>query len=185
MGSPSKTPSVLLLDARDRGKLGPCMQKLNDRQRAFVWAMMDTGQVNHKRCAQVAGYQGDDRTLAVTAHRLAHDEDIQAAIQEEARKTMGAAQLVAVSHLVLMASNPAHKDQLSAIKEVLNRSGLNTVTEHKISVTHSTDRDSIVREIAVLAKEQGLDPKKLLGNYGIVIDAEFNEVEDDDLADVL
>lgn len=164
----------------DRGKLGPCMGKLNDRQRQFVYAMMETGQVNHTACARAAGYQGDGNAMRVTAHRLAHDEDIQAAIQEVARKAMGAAQLVATGHLILMAQNVAHKDQLSAIKELMNRSGLQAVTEHRVSVTHSADRESVVKQIALLAREQGLDPQKLLTGYGVVVDAEFNEVEQAD-----
>ncbi len=165
-----------MLDVVDRGKLGPCMTRLNERQRKFVWAMLETGQVNHSSCARAAGYEGDQDTIKGTAYRLAHDEDIQAAIQETARKAMGAAQLVATSHLILIAENPAHKDQLSAIKELLNRSGLGAVTEHKISVTHSTDRADTIRQVAMLAREQGLDPTKLLASYGVPIDAEFSEV---------
>lgn len=156
--------------------MGPCMQKLNERQRLFVYAMLDTGMVNHSLCARKAGYQGDENTIKVTAHRLAHDEDVQAAIQEVARKAMGAAQLVATGHLILIAQNPAHKDQLSAIKQLLDRSGLGAVTEHKVTVTHNSDRESVVREIAALAREQGLDARKLLAGYGVVIDADYSEV---------
>lgn len=184
MGASRHLPTIVLSSA-DRGKLGPCMQALTDRQRKFVYAMLDTGQVNHTACARVAGYQGDEDTMKVTAHRLAHDEKIQAAIQEEARKMMGAAQLVATAHLVLIATNPAHKDQLSAIKELMNRSGLAAATEHKITVTHAVDRVGVLREIEALAKDSGMDPRKLLSSYGVVVDADFTEIAPDASAEGL
>ena len=192
--------ALVVLGSVDRGRLGPCMAALTEKQRKFVWAMLDSGGVNYTECAVAAGYDAAERqTMRVIAHELAHDERIQAAIQEEARKRMGAGALMAAGHLVLIANSPGHKDQLSAIKEILNRSGLHAVTEQRISVTHKADHGDQVKEIIRLAQENGLDPQKVLGSYGIVIDADFNEVKEseaelseqgdeqtvDDLGDIL
>lgn len=178
--------TIVVIDT-DRGKLGPCMLALTEKQRKFVWAMLDSGSANYTKCAAAAGYSTESmNSLRVTAHTLAHDERIQAAIQEEARKRMTAGAIMATSHLVTIADSPGHKDQLRAIQMLLDRSGLHSVTEQKVSVTHSADKDTLLREIAAMAREQGLDPQKLLKGYGVVVDAEFNEVEDaDDLGDIL
>lgn len=169
---------IVIMDEKMRGgELGPCMQALNERQRKFVYAMLDTGQANYTACAQAAGYLGDPDVVRQTAHRLAHDEKVQAAIQEEARKRMNAAAIMATGHLVTIAANPAHKDQLSAIKEILNRTGLHAVQEYKVNHTHTVSRQEMVREVAQIAQANGLDPVKLLEAHGVTIDAEYAEVE--------
>jgi phage terminase small subunit len=181
------------------GKLGPCMEKLNPRQRAFVDAMLDTGGADYTRCAKLAGYVGGEGGIRVTAHRLAHDERIQAAIQEQARKRMIGAGIMATGVLIDIAGNPAHKDQLKAATSLLDRAGLHAITESKHTVHNTSDRAEQIREIAELAREMGADPVKLLGAHGVTIDADFTEIKDgkrvltvdeaedeqDDLSDIL
>jgi hypothetical protein len=79
-----------------------------------------------------------------------------------------------------LASNPKVKPEtrLKAATELLNRSGLHSTTEHKVTVDRpDMDERQLVRRIAALAQEQGLDPSMLLGARGYVIDAEFEIVE--------
>ena len=67
-------------------EVGPDMLALTDRQRAFVFHLVDQGGMDHHRAASKAGYKGDTETLRVTGWRLAHDERIGLAMIEEAER---------------------------------------------------------------------------------------------------
>jgi len=162
-------------------KLGPAMSKLTERQRAFVVALLDFGGINPNKAARMAGYSVADggAGLAVTAHRLAHDEKIQDAIQEEAGRRLRTGSIMAVKTLLEIADNPAaeHRDRLKAVEMILNRTGLHAISEKNVTVTHvDQTSDEMIKRIALLARNQGLDPVKLLGNAGVVVDADFKEV---------
>ena len=163
---------------------GPAMKKLNDRQRAFVTAMLDFGGRDNTKAAKAAGYGNPDNpdrnALHVIAHRLAHDPNIQEAIKEEGIKRLNASTIMAVNTLLDIADDPAteKKDRLKAIEMIMNRTGLHATTEHKVNVTHTDPTsDEMVKRITLLAQKQGLDPAKLLG--GPTVDAEFTEVVDE------
>jgi phage terminase small subunit len=169
-------------------KLGPAMLRLNDRQRAFVIAMLEMPGIDNTSAARAAGYS-DDKQIKVTAYRLAHDEDVLEAIYEESKRRLRSGAVMAVSRLLEIANDTTaeKKDQLKAIEMVLNRTGFHAVTEQKIDVTHRDEsNEEVLKKITLLANNAGLDPKKLLGNFGITIDAEFKEVpaETDDLSDI-
>ncbi len=159
------------------------MMAITPLQRNFVWAKMN-GARSNLEAAHMAGYKGDKNTLAVTGHRCAHDEKVQAAMLEEARKRMNETGILAVNQLAGLLTSNDEKTRLRAIEMTLNRIGLHALTEHKVDVNHSiSDADSI-KEIFTLAKALKLDPKLLLGQAGIevpkeveVIDAEFDEIE--------
>lgn len=159
--------------------LGPKMMALTPRQRAFVFAMLETGQDDHTRCARMAGYTGNDNVLYVTAHRLAHDEKIQTAIHEQASKRLKAGAIMATGTLLAIAKNPVHKDQLKAALEIMNRSGLHAITESKVTHEHTLDDKAAIQRVKDLALSLGIDAKKLLGNYGIV-EAEYTEVPEEE-----
>lgn len=168
-----------LTTAPDHGSLGPAMRALpTDRQRAFVTALLDTGN-NHTRAAKMAGYVGNEETMRVTAHRLFHDDMVQAAIHEEAIRRLSSAKIMAVSGLIEIASNsPEPKDRLKAIGMILNRVGINEKTEHTVNVNDVSKTDeAMIGRISALADKLGLDKKALLGEAGVVIDAEFTVVE--------
>lgn len=174
------TQAILALHREEEGKLGPAMLALpTDGMRAFVYAMLDTGGQNQMLCAKESGYTGNERTLAVTGHRLAHDERVQAAIQEEARRRMNAGAILAVNTVLSIAANSAHKDQLRAATAILDRTGLNATTEHKVTVERSEDERAMIREIMEYGKKFNLDIKALLGAQGIdlaAIEGEFTEI---------
>jgi phage terminase small subunit len=151
-----------------------------DRQRAFVVALLDLGTSNATRAAQAAGFSEENRNAAkVTAHRLMHDESIQAAILEEAKRRINAGATAAVTHLLAIAENPEHKDQLKAIGMVLDRSGLHATTEHKVTVENTTESEAL-RRIHEKLEAMGLpveERKSLLKKAGVV-DVDFVEVTD-------
>lgn len=160
-------------------KCGPAMKRLNDRQRAFVCAVIEMGGINHTRAALAAGYgNGKIENAAVQGNRLIHDEDVLNAVQEEAQRRLRSGAIMSVQTLLEIASDVGaeNKDRLKAVEMILNRSGLHATTEHHVKVEHrDTTDEAMVAKIKLLAKNQGLDPVKLLGSAG-VIDAEFKEV---------
>lgn len=164
------------LPALAEGELGPCMRALTPRMQRYVQAMLEVPDCNYTRAAAIAGYsQESEKALRVTAHRLAHDPRIQAAIQEEAQARIGAAAILAASNLVEIAGNPMHKDRFKATIALLNRAGLHEKTEHKVTVAHLQNDEQAIAKVKSLAVVLGLDPKRLLGQAGIV-DAAFEDI---------
>lgn len=154
------------------------MGKLNDRQRAFVTAMLDFGGLNNTSAARAAGYDtGNYNSLKRVAHQLAHDPRIQDAIREEGHTRLNASTIMAVNTLLKIADDPTTetRNKLKAIEMILNRTGLHEKTEHKVDIT-KTDMtgDAMVARISLLAKNLGIDASKLLG--GPTVEAQFEEV---------
>lgn len=170
-------------DGSDDGRFGPAMKALNVRQRAFVISMLETGRTNNQLHAQNAGYCGTGNQLAVQGYRLAHDERIQAAINEEAKRRMNAAAIIATSRVVGLLDSADEKVQLKAAEMIFNRTGLHATTEHKVTVEHIEDDKTLLDKARRLASELGLDVTKLIGYSqettlplsGPVIDGEFTE----------
>ena len=168
-----------LIDLQAEGTYGPAMRALpTDRQRRFVIALLELGSMNHKRAVAMAGYNGDDNTLAVTAHRLFHDDQVQAAVHEEATRRLSSAKIMAVSKLLEIADTaPEPKDRLKAVGMILNRVGMHEKTEHHVTTQDLSRTDeAMIERIKSLAGKLGLDQRALLGEAG-VIDAEYTEVE--------
>ncbi len=153
---------------------GPAMSALNDRQRAFVVALNNAGGKNAAEAARAAGYLDSGGSgIWVTAHRLCHDPNVQAAIIEDAR-----ARIVGDLHATLdiiddIANNPQHKDRLSAAKLKLHHAGMVEVTkvQHEGTVTISFDQK--LEKYKALLAQTGGDPDKALAPF---IEAEFTEV---------
>lgn len=164
-------------------ELGPAMQALEPRRRAFVLEMLNNPAISHAQAARRAGYTGTDNYLGVQAHRLAHSERVLAAYHEEASKRLRSGVLVGASVLVEIARDSTHKDQLKAAMTLLNRVGLHEKTEHKHVVERATDDVEVKRQVVALAKELGLDPRVFLGNNASLpalptpVDADFEVIE--------
>lgn len=173
------------IEVPDEYVLGPAMQRLNERQRHFVTAMIEYGGTSYSRAARAAGYS--EATVLHHAHKMAHDESIQAAIKEEAVRRLNTGALMAVKTVLIIMEDPTteKKDRLKAAEMIMNRTGMHATSEHKVAVTHKDETPSeLVKRIESMARGLGLDPKKLLGNAAI--DAEFEEVvEEDSLDDIL
>ncbi len=176
---PAAGRNALVQFEADAPKMGPAMEALPLRQRKFVEALLDNGMSNYTRAAAEAGYTGERAVLGRTGSRLAHDDRVQAAIQEEARRRMKASGIMAASMLINMAADPTHKDHFKAVTAVLDRAGLHAQVEHTVTHNHVGNDQEAVQRIVMIAKTLGLDPKTLLGSQGIVVDAEFNLVAED------
>lgn len=169
-------PSVLLeVDDRD---LGPAMKALSPRHRAFVLLMFATGggSGDMTKIARLAGYTDKGNgAIQVQAHRLAHREDVQRAIEEESRRRVKSLLPAAIQQLEAIMVNPQHKDQLKAVAMTLGRAGLVEVSESKHTHEVILTRDEKIAEIASLAKSLGRDPAEFLGQ---VVDADYDVVHE-------
>src|SRR5262245_53850422 len=75
----------------DEADLGPAMRKLTEKQRRFVLELRDgpAGYGSEVRAARAAGYgtaTSTDLALRVEAHRVLHNEKVQAALVEVGHK---------------------------------------------------------------------------------------------------
>lgn len=171
---PAQLPTYQIdADAR----LGPCMDALNDRQRQFVLALIQTG-CSQSKAAELAGYRGGPDTWKAVGWRLAHDSRVQAAIHEEAQKLIRTTSVMAIKVVEGLAQdrNVDPKVRLKAATELLNRSGLHAQSEHKVTVERHLSDKEIKSQIVSFARELGLDPRTVLG-VAFPVDAEFEVVE--------
>lgn len=159
--------------------LGPAMLALNERQRRFVKVWNDFPTLRQWQYAKAAGYEGNNLVLRQAGFRLSHDEKVIAAINEDIGKRMrGRGPALGMATIMRIASTDGHKDQLRAAEALLNRTGFQETSEHKITVEH-TDRtaDTVIERIKELAARLGLDPVKLIGmSQPEAVDAEFEVV---------
>lgn len=155
--------------------LGPAMAALTQMQRDYVYASLENGGQNSTDAAIRAGVEPGN--AAVQAYRWNHNTKVMDAIREEADKRLRSAAVLGASALVEIARDTLHKDRFKAAVQLLDRAGLIVATEHKVTVEHvMTDQEKIAK-IVELAKLQGLDPVKLLGQCGVeYVDAEFTPV---------
>jgi phage terminase small subunit len=158
-------------------RLGPAMAALVPRQQQFVIALVQTG-CSQAKAAELAGYAGGPDTWKAMGWRLAHDSRVQAAMHEEAQKLIRSTSVMAVKVITAIAEDGKidPKTRLKAATELLNRSGLHAMSEQKVTVERQeSDQEKVARAVR-LARELGLDPRKLLGHAGVVTDAEFQIV---------
>ncbi len=135
--------------------LGPAMRALTSLQRSFVRAKVELG-LNDTAAYAAAGFAPDRGH----AHRLAHDERVQAAILEEGRKLMRAHGPKSILTLVEIRDNVEanDKDRIKAAIELLNRSGFHAVSEHHEHQHHYLSETEQDRRILALCAELGLSP---------------------------
>ncbi len=165
--------------------IGPAMGKLTDLQRRWVYALVERGG-NPTEAARLAGYGANaanklaqDNACAVAGHSNARSPKVQDAIREEAGHRLYSGALIGATVLMEIANDPAHKDRLKAAKLLLEHNGYQIIAETNIKVTHvSTDNKAVIAKIVELAAKLDMDPQKLLGQYGVTVDAEFKVVED-------
>ena len=184
---------VILFPSDTKG-LGPAMRALTQKQRQFVYALLETGTNDHTQAARLAGYKSDNLpSLRVMANQTAHNPKVQAALHEEAEKRLGAAKIMAVSELVRLAESSQNEStKLKALGMLLNRAGLHEKTEHKVTVEHEEGSGDLLARITYLAGALGVDASRLIGSATplkalppAATDAEFEEVEHVDIEDIL
>lgn len=167
---------VIQVDDR-REDDGPAMSCLTDQQHLFVQVLTTTvgknGQPDPDRAGAAAGFHKG------YGYNLMRNPRILAAVREEAAKRLQLGALVGVNVMLEIASNATHKDQFGAAKHLAKLNGFVEVQKVEVDHKHESQAEMIARVVAN-AKMLGLDPKELLGQAGVVIDAEFTVVEPED-----
>lgn len=182
METTTPVPSSILELVGEDAKFGPAMKVLSPRARAFVMALVELGGKGMDRAALMAGFKGTKGGLQVSASRLAADPKVQAALVEEAKALARSSSLAAVTTTVqVMVDESAPKQQrLNAAVRIMALAGLEpektTNVNHTIEVTPSTREQ--VHDVIRLARDVGIDPRKLLGRAGVTLDADFEIVGD-------
>jgi hypothetical protein len=158
-----------MLDRREiPGELGPAMSKLNERQRNFVRAYVESpGHGALTRAYIAAGYTCNDRiTAGKAAHLLSRDEKVIAAIAEESRKIIRVHHPEAARALIGVIRDPTHKDHGRALGMILDR--VDPIeSKHHIDVVHRTidpDKEALAELHA--ARHLGASREKLLELFG-------------------
>jgi hypothetical protein len=103
--------------------------------------------------------------LRVAGCRLAHDERVQAAMQEEARRQLHALLPMANETVASLMENsevdPAVR--LRAAISIQDRGGLHAVSEQKVTHDYLGDDPQALREFKLFAEEIGVPLEKLIG----------------------
>ena len=140
----------ILIEDLDEATLGPAMLRCTLMQRRFVMANLILGGKNMRRAAMMAGYSGNEATLAVTGFRTAHIQYVQDAIREEAQKRMSAASIEAVSTVMDIAGGNITAPpsvRLAASLALMDRTGLHAKTEHSVTVTQEVGKSTMLLEM--------------------------------------
>lgn len=155
---------------------GPAVKALTEKQRLWLFRYIDNG--GKKAAAAIdAGYPKE--WANDTGSKLSRNPSILAAIKEVAESRIRGSAVTAIDVMIQIMNDPTHKDRFRAAIEVANRSGMIVATQHEVKVT-TQDDSSTIQRIAILARQLGMDPVKLLGSAGVqgeIIDAEFVEID--------
>lgn len=180
--TPSPKPASLPVLRSPGGTIGPAYDALTEMQAKFVDGLVIG--MSNTQAARAAGYSaGDPAVVKAIAHKLAHNPKVLAAIREAADLALRSKGLAAINVLGEILEDPCaeNKDRLRAAAEILNRSGFGPQSEHTVKVEHveKTDQEKVA-SIVRMARQLGLDPRKLLGQAGVdpatITDAEFTEI---------
>lgn len=161
--------------ARLPGDMGPAMRALVPRQQLFVTCLLGQGsRINYLNAVRSAGYEGTVGSMKVLGHRMAHNEKVQAAMLEEARKRMTTVALAAVGVVgeAIESKKVDMKTRLRAAEMALDRGGLHSVHEQRL-VRQEMSREEKLRLLVDYAKQTGQDPRALLGDLADVVEGDF------------
>lgn len=153
---------------------GPKMSACTEMQQKFVLGHIYYQGQACGRAAAEAGYS--PATADQIGHNLLRNTKVQEAIHEEATRQLHSSVALGLGVIMEIAMTVGHKDRLKAAKMLAEGGRLITPADQVIEVKHTVSEKDRVKSIATLAQRLGLDPSVLLGQYGVVIDAEFEDV---------
>jgi hypothetical protein len=144
---------------------GPKMRALStDRQQRFVLELLRLGERKYTAAYTAAGYKGNANSIHANAWKLAHREDIQAALHEEAGKRMHGLVPLALKTAGDIMEDPealaADKGRMAVA--ILDRAGLHSTVEHQHVIGLADDTEALAR-IRMLAERNGIPLEALLG----------------------
>lgn len=181
-----KTLSIVM---PDEASMGPKFQALrSDMQKSFILAYLHGG--NPRRAAVAAGYSNSsEHVLTVTVSRLLNDQAILEVIQECSLRYMHSLIPTALAVVTEILHQPNHKERAKVALSVLDRTGLQGISEHRVIVEKDPDRAELEAGVRTLCTELGIDADALLANVWRkalpapatksgpeVTDADFSEV---------
>ena len=151
---------------------GPALAALMGRQRKFVLALLTYGAdpAAARHAARDAGYD------PMYGYQLLRDDRVLKAIREEATKTVAGAALEGVQIMLEIARDKNDTSRFQAAKHLMALNGF--TTEQRVVVEH-IDRDSRekIEYVRRMAEQLGMDARTLIEQAGIIIDADFEVVE--------
>jgi len=150
---------------KTEGEYGPKMRALpTPRMQRFVLALLEQGKRNQTAAYIAAGYAGKSRNaLHANACLLAHDTRIQEALQEEAGRRTKDLLPLALHTIEAIVADPQHKDAAKVALSIMDRAGLHSMTEQKVTVGLANDTEMMAR-IRLLAERNGIPLVQLLGD---------------------
>lgn len=159
------------------GTLGPAMAALTERQRRFVLVYVESGDTNATRVAMKAGYGRTYASTRVAGCLTMQNPKVKTAIQEECRRRLDMMGPVGLMALSQIAADPCHKDRLKAAEMILNRVGLNAVSEHRVIVDNIGDRE-MIEYLRERAKQEGRPDDAFLGgkDVGALLEGRYEEI---------
>ena len=168
----------------DDAGYGPAMAALNEMQRRFVLAFIETPSISQAGAARAAGYSDVADGAKVRGHYLAHNPRVQAAIREEAGKRLNSLSLRASNFLmeVLDDETAPIKERTKVALAVLDRTGFAAAQNINVNktVTDLTPKaiEGRIRRAVERLEKLGRDPVSLLGRLAAPVDAEFKVVDE-------
>jgi hypothetical protein len=175
---------IAMYDVPDRD-CGPAMRQCTQIQRRFIIALFGIGpgvKGAHQRAALMAGDYTSTNAASVSASRWMDNPTVIAALNEYTANKLRAAGIIGYQALMDVAqdTSPANTGhRVKAGVELLNRAGHIVETVSRVTVEHDipSDTRTLLEEIKALAN----DPEVRKALAAPVIDAEFVEVEKDDV----
>ena len=161
--------------------LGPAMLALDVPRRVYTWSRV-VGGMSRKNAVLAAGFSDSTPDVIRNAgHRLEHDPEVQRAIEELSRSLMRSIGPKAVRVLagIMLDKKAKHRDRIAAATELMDRAGLNPVSQSHVLVEHKLSESQLDQKILALAAELGLsrdEAQKMLIDPSKVVDAEWSEV---------
>ena len=152
--------------AEGLNKTGPKMAKLTPLKQAFVNVIMERGNRNVTDAARAAGVVAkNEASLRSRAYQLWHDDDVQEAIEEEARRRIKGMLPAAVKVAGDILENPQEggATRLKAAQVIMDRAGIHAVSErinHNEAIEANPDQ---MKRIIALAQIAGVPIERLLG----------------------
>ena len=157
------------------------MLALDVPRRVYTWSRV-VGGMSRKNAVLAAGFSDSTPDVIRNAgHRLEHDPEVQRAIEELSRSLMRSIGPKAVRVLagIMLDKKAKHRDRIAAATELMDRAGLNPVSQSHVLVEHKLSESQLDQKILALAAELGLsrdEAQKMLIDPSKVVDAEWSEV---------
>lgn len=163
---------------------GPAMRALNENQRRYVAALGVFG--NNQTWAYQWAYGSENpRAAQVSSSRLATQDKIKAAINEHYLDKRTKLMPAMVTDTLLELMGPTNTDDKSRLKAVQTAieivPGMKAAVQMELTVHHKLSLPELEAKARRLQEQLALPQL----SEQPVLDAEFNEVPDDDLADIL